>query len=298
MDESNWTTWQQHEFERERDRDPRNGPQFQSYLYSRLKAFLRFYREDQYEFEFREDFIQLVVSKYFTHYVRERNLFDVVAYRVYEDTEGEPSFHEKYKDPSLWDTRLFWGHGHLVGFELKTSHDEPYRFLDQLPRYAWLFDRVYLVLAKDVPIPRRIPKWVGVMRYEGGEFVHVTKPMSRQYSFLGRRGVGFAKSELPNYRGASSPGFDWFITFLRKIVVNGLFRTQILPYSPLDRASMDIMEFLNRKDSDVINLMVLRDLVKFTRKEGFKVHELYQRMQDSGTQTRISEYGKGDDPGR
>ncbi len=288
MDEPNFTTWQQFAYERERDREPRNEPLFESYLYSRLEDFLRFYREDQYEFEFREDFIQLVVSKYFTHWIRERNLFDIVAFRIYQDMKEEPSFHERYRDPDLWDTRLFWGYGHLVGFELKTAHDDAYRFLDQLPRYAWLFDRVYLVLARDVPIPSRIPAWVGVMKYmDGGEFAHVKKPTSTQFGFLGRRGVGFGKSYLPNYKGQNSPSFGDFMSFLRKIVINGLFKENVIPFTAFDRGCVDLLEFLDRKDNETINLTVLQDLVKFIHKE------------DRGTriQKLISEYGKMDSDG-
>ncbi len=172
----------------------------------------------------------------------------------------------------------FWGRNRLYGFELKTSHDEPYRFLTQLPRYCWFFDEVWLVLAEGLKIPRRLPKWVGVYQQEGEEFIKVRGNFDGFRGFLGTGAVDIGKYFFPNYQGQSSPTFWRFINFLRKVFIHGLFKEPIDPFDHFDRGLVDILYYIQRSENpyhELVNRKYTRktprpvsfeDIVKITRK--------------------------------
>ena len=213
----------------------------------------------------------------FTHIRRESQLFDIVAYRTNEDEEkvGYPGWYTR-KDPEKYPEIPFRGSNRVFGFELKTAHDDPWRFMTQLPRYCWCFDVVYIVLAEGLKTPSRLPRWVGVFKQEGDEFEKVREARDT-FAFLGTGAVDLSKLFVPQYQGASSPSFRSFIHFLRKIFLNGVFKEPIEPFNQFDRGITDILHFLERStrpywkdgkylDPDEYGSVSFKDIVKHIRK--------------------------------
>lgn len=206
--------------------------------------FWRLIENPPYEYEFRAKFIDEFVLDNFSVYRAEAQHFDVVAYRTLLDQEalGYTSIDSSW-DPKQCPPRDIYGHNLLVGFELKTSHDDPYRFLTQLPRYCWAFDRVYLVLAEDLKKPKRLPSWVGVIKDSPTGFEVIRKPKDIN-SFLGRNAVYIGKTYLPTYHGFHSPSFTDLIALLRKMFINGLFGERLVEFNSFERGIMDILYYI------------------------------------------------------
>lgn len=227
--------------------------------------------DEPYEHEFGELFIEQILKDNFSHIKREAELFDIVAYRTKEDGEnaGYTAFHVR-RYPEKYPPLPFYGSEYLCGFELKTAYDDPWRFLTQLPRYCWAFDRVYLVLAEGLRIPPRLPTWVGVFKQKGDTFRLVRNDRDI-YSFLGHRAVYFGKIYLPHYEGAHSAEWTQFMGFLRRIFINGLFKEiwdgnkyvgpRIVPYTSFDKNIIDMLEFMS-----IRGLEEFEKVVKFMKK--------------------------------
>jgi len=217
-----------------------------------------------YEDAFRDHFVEKMIKPNFTHWRCESQLFDVVAYRTHGDAKCDTPWY-------LWEARndehyagsirhhldrihrdvldpppFFPGGGHLYGFELKTDSDEVYHFLDQLPRYASIFDKVVLVIGESQKPPKRLPGWVEVLQRRGDDYVRV-KSAQGTYTFLGVHAFDPAKWYMPHnnsryedfdYSGATA--FSEFVGFLKRCAIAALFKSEAVePYTDIDRAIYD-----------------------------------------------------------
>lgn len=207
-----------------------------------------------YEDEFRNLVVERLVKPWFDNVANERQYFDIVAYKSPERAQGEttPSEWEWKKQgiPSFVNRDLsppsfFPGRDLLVGFELKTNADDPERFITQLPRYCWVFDRVVLVLDSKLKIPKRLPAWVQVWQWNGESFERLREG-SDVYTFLGHRSVHTMKWYQPSrtenfdYRGAAS--VTDFMIYLRKLFINGMFHREVVPWSSFDVGLSEVIK--------------------------------------------------------
>lgn len=142
--------------------------------------------------------------------VTEWNLLDIVAI-------------EKRKE-TWYDTAIPKVHV----YEVKSSRDDPYRIFEQLPEYLWLADTATLVLGQKTAVPKRLPKWLGVVKYNGENFedlhIPIYKPYLTNETFNGRSGIYIAKYALPDNLNNSGDAPDWsfFTRFLKKWYVNSI----------------------------------------------------------------------------
>lgn len=210
---------------------------------------------------FRDHFIEKMIKPNFKYWRAESQLFDLVACRTSEDAEYDTPWyiwenrndehyigsvknhlnrvHKEVLDPPP----LFPGEKTLYGFEIKTDNDNMYHFLDQLPRYAWLFDRVVLVIGEKQVLPKRLPSWVEVIQRKGDEYVRI-KLGSMSHTFLGSHAFNPAKWYMPHHNSkyedfdySEATSFSEFIQFLKRCVISALFKTEeVEPYTDIDRA--------------------------------------------------------------
>jgi hypothetical protein len=247
------------------------------YFGKRFKDFYNLSTQEPYAYEFGELFIEAMLKPNFTHIRRDSQGFDIIAYRTSEDDDkvGYTPFHTR-RDPEKYPEIPFWGYNRIYGFELKTAHDDPWRFMTQLPRYCWCFDVVYIVLAEGVKVPSRLPKWVGVFKQKGKEFSKIREARDT-FAFLGTGSVDLSKLFVPQYQGQASPSFRSFISFLRKIFLNGVFKEPIEPFNQFDRGLVDILYYIERShrprwkgrdyiDPDESDYISFDEIVKVTRK--------------------------------
>lgn len=143
---------------------------------------------------------------------------------------------------------------YIHGFEFKSSHDNVYRVFDQLPRYVWLFDYVWLVIGSKQNRPGSLPKWLGVIKYNGESFDRLYEPKNISgvdyREFKDAKGIYLMKRVLPGYNklGSSTPAWCMFSEFLRKWFINSLFDSEIINYNTFDRS---LIYFLSRVEHDL-----------------------------------------------
>ena len=129
-------------------------------------------------------------------------------------------------------------------FEFKSDHDNPKRVFEQLPYYVWGADKVWLVLDEKGKVPKGLPSWLGVQKYDGTHFQIVYEPTDEQahtenFEFTSIKDVYLPRYALPlKYPHMA---FDWnFLTeFIRKWFANSILafnKKQMIPYSNEERA--------------------------------------------------------------
>ena len=170
--------------------------------------------------------------------VTEWNLLDIIAIEKHRDTWFETTI------PKV----------HV--YEVKSSHDNEYRIFEQLPEYLWLADTATLILGKGVKIPKRLPKWLGIIKYRGKTFedIHIPtyKPYRTDETFRGRKGIYIAKYALPNNLSNSSDAPDWsfFTRFLKKGYVNSILgqkgKEKYCEYTLKERALIKYLKKVGR----------------------------------------------------
>jgi len=164
------------------------------------------------------------------HYVSEEwNLLDIVAVDIKPNT----------RHPQHPYTRI-------KVFEVKSDHDDSWRFLEQLPSYLWVADEVSLILDEKQKKPKRLPRYVGVIGFNGKTFDDKYIPEDRGYiknnEFNTLKYVHVAEYALPDKmkHGSSIPNMEFFKGFMRKWFINSILKQKgtkkILPYSDTERA--------------------------------------------------------------
>lgn len=253
---------------------------FESSCFSSWRDFFKTTFEGSvFEDAFRDHFIAKMLAQNFTYIRKETQLFDIVAYRTVKDSEGMTPFYiwsyyeENPNHPIVLNylknhnlTKLepphpFPGKRMLYGFEIKTDSDNVYHFLDQLPRYAWMFDAVVLVIGEKQVPPKRLPSWVEVWQRRGDEYVRL-RHSSHRYTFLGGTAFDPAKWYMPHKKGdylnfdySGSSSFSEFIRFLRRCAISALFKNEeVEPYTRFDRAIYDALRFWVRHSGNVVEM--------------------------------------------
>jgi len=149
----------------------------------------------------------------------------------------------------------------LHAFEIKSSKDDAYRVFNQLPYYVWVIDYVWLVLGVAQKIPKRLPKWLGIIKFNGETFDRTYVPenkWSRNNEFDTIKQIYLANYGLPddgkfeNMAYASS--WRFLTSFIKKWFINSVFGQKgkkIISYSKLEKG---LLYYLKRVDSinDVI----------------------------------------------
>lgn len=302
------------------------------YLSTAFKGFSKVTFESvEYEDVFRDHFIEKMIAPNFTHYRKETQLFDIVAYRTLDDSNRDTPWYvwkHYLEDPNhptvkhylsennletLPEPAIFPGGRLLYGFELKTDSDNEYHFLDQLPRYASLFDRVILVIGESLRPPKRLPEWVEVLQRKGDGYVKL-KSGWKAHTFLGVNAFDPAKWYMPHsnadygdfdYSGAAS--FSEFVGFLRRCAISALFKSEeVEPYTNFDRAIYDTLRFWRKRTGEVvrfdeagvptIDVKKLDELIEVEVqrrvKEGIE-EEVDRRLSQQGTVVEAPAPGEG-----
>jgi len=162
------------------------------------------------------------VLKYFDAYIHS-SIFDVLAYKD-EGVVGQ----------------------YIIGFEIKSDHDNPMRFLEQLPQYVYICDAIYLVLGEKTTIPQNLPSWVGVLKVVNNDikiiklggarldllmqgkrlYIHNINVRNVGHSLRGKMMHYMSKQVLPNYRKYTEylPYPEFFYNFLRKWFILSVFK--------------------------------------------------------------------------
>lgn len=146
----------------------------------------------------------------------------------------------------------------IHAFEVKSSRDDAYRVFSQLPYYVWIVDYVWLILGQTQRIPKRLPKWLGIIKFNGETFDRIYEPTDT--SFLNHEFHTIKRIYVANYGLPKDGKFDqmsysssWqFLAHLiKKWFINSVFRDcitlpkgqKIIPYSKMETA---FLYFLSR----------------------------------------------------
>lgn len=182
-------------------------------------------------------FIQQNLQGYTTRL--EWRLLDLVAvkitrskYHLHGDDEGTPFIEAE-----------------THAFEFKSDHDNVYKIFEELPSYVWFVDHVWLVLGEHVAVPKRLPKWLGIYKYNGQTFDKIYEPERDQwgvydYRFGNRKAIYLAEYALPGkqYDHSEYGKFNWHFLqrVLQKWFVNSLLeqkgKEKAMPYSAAEKA--------------------------------------------------------------
>jgi len=169
---------------------------------------------------------------------REWNLLDIVAVKVAYDRKVEHDFSE------------------IHVFEVKSSRDNVYKIFEQLPYYVWIADYVWLIIGEKQKTPKRLPKWVGVIKFNGKTFDRIYIPSNRTYEinqeFHTIKQIYLANYALPADgkldRMAYSSSWHFLVDFITKWFINSVFGTKkkkIIPYSKLETG---LLHYLRKVD--------------------------------------------------
>jgi len=146
-------------------------------------------------------------------------------------------------------------------FEIKSSRDNVYRVFDQLPYYVWIVDYVWLILGSKQKIPKRLPKWLGIIQFNGETFDRLYIPenkWSSNHEFHTIKTIYVANYGLPKDGKFDSMAYSssWhFLTgLIKKWFINSVFGTKkkkIIPYTKIEQG---LLYFL-RKVNSINNLV-------------------------------------------
>lgn len=146
-------------------------------------------------------------------------------------------------------------------FEVKSSRDNVYRVFNQLPYYVWIADYVWLILGCKQKIPKKLPKWLGIIKFNGKSFDRIYVPKNElaiNNEFHTVKQIYVANYGLPA-DGKFDPmqySSSWrFLTgLIKKWFINSIFRDsvplpkneKIIPYTKIEKG---LLYFLKKVDT-------------------------------------------------
>jgi len=169
---------------------------------------------------------------------REWNLLDIVAANLDYHPKSGSDFSEVHV------------------FEVKSSRDNAYRIFEQLPCYVWIADFVWLILGEKQKVPKHLPKWVGIIKFNGETFDRTYVPSDTSYQenqkFRTIKEIYLANYGLPVDGKLDSMPYSsswrFLVIFIKKWFINSVFGTKkkkLIPYSKLETG---LLYYLKRVD--------------------------------------------------
>ena len=123
----------------------------------------------------------------------------------------------------------------IHAFEVKSSKDNAYRVFSQLPYYVWVVDHVWLILGQKQRIPKRLPKWLGIIKFNGETFDRIYEPQDTSFhnsEFHTIKRIYVANYGLPKDgkfdRMAYSSSWNFLTRLIKKWFINSVFRDSII----------------------------------------------------------------------
>ena len=170
---------------------------------------------------------------------REWNLLDIVAVKAVYDQKFRHDLSE------------------IHVFEVKSSRDNVYKIFDQLPCYIWIADFVWLILGQKQKVPKHLPKWVGVIKFNGETFDRTYIPSDRTYGinqeFRTIKQIYLANYGLPADgkldKMAYSSSWRFLVDFIKKWFINSVFGTKKKKIIPYNKIEQGLLYYLKRVDS-------------------------------------------------
>lgn len=170
---------------------------------------------------------------------REWNLLDIIAAKVAYDRKAGHDFSEI----------------HL--FEVKSSRDNVYKIFEQLPSYVWIADFIWLILGEKQKVPKHLPKWLGVIKFNGETFDRIYVPSNRIYvvnqEFRTIKQIYLANYGLPCDgkldQMAYSSSWHFLVDFIKKWFINSVFGTKKKKIIPYNKTEQGLLYYLKRVDS-------------------------------------------------